>query len=630
MIWQSHKVAGARGNFQDSRIDKFSLTTLEEPLKPDLYPPCAVYLNYLRSNTHHRGCYVVLRAIGEPVIKPIVINAVEDETGEVDRLAIHDVCELARSRCLLPKDTVVAVKEPFYMMTACGSYEIRIDHPCDLVYLAGEDKERNYSVSLTAVRYTFGLDILSDSDDSLQRTLLRNSALVSLFCGKFGSARLDALNSLSEYSGPETVEDDIKGLYRAALALYQQQDYSAAQSVLDELLELAPDDKEARLESTKISARLREQDEGIYDFHALALSMPGTEFFADCASFLRRTEVRQTKGCGSGIFATEDIPAGGLIACEKAYACVHLFKSKFDINTEAALASRIIQRLTDNVWQQRDEKPQTASDFQSVDGIPVIDALRVTEMGDVNSFGLIPNRPSEPYGNTPDIESDPDTTSLALWGHCQNLKHSCLQNAQRSFIGDLLFLRATKHLNKDDEILLSHQSDQFDLDTRQMVVKELFGYHCDCNLCIADRKVGKTVRATREELEQAAKKLVFANQKALAKHAMSLLKRCGFKIEGHDSTGGPCLIHGVNSAMSPMVVVALIYLGRVQEFESQADAYEKLAKEAYIIINVEEGCVEKLSSSIPACGNIRKEKPPTLETINPRLHQRLQGFYDNI
>lgn len=111
---------------------------------------------------------------------------------------------------------------------------------------------------------------------------------------------------------------------------------------------------------------------------------------------------------------------------------------------------------------------------------------------------------------------------------------------------------------------------------------------------------------------------------------MSLLKRCGLKIEGHDSTVGPCLIHGVNSAMSPMVVVALIYLGRVKELESQADAYEKLAREAYIIINAEEGGFEKLSSSIPACGSIRKEKPPPLEKINPRLQERLQSFYDNI
>lgn len=45
-----------------------------------------------------------------------------------------------------------------------------------------------------------------------------------------------------------------------------------------------------------------------------------------------------------------------------------------------------------------------------------------------------------------------------------------------------------------------------------MIIKELFGYHCDCNLCIADRKVGKTARATHEELEQAAERLAFASK----------------------------------------------------------------------------------------------------------------------
>ncbi|THY38348.1 hypothetical protein D6C99_09137 [Aureobasidium pullulans] len=71
--------------------EKSFLTAFEKPLKPDPYPPCAVplkklkriYLKDLKSNTHNHGCYVVLRAFGEPVIKPIVINAVEDESGEV-------------------------------------------------------------------------------------------------------------------------------------------------------------------------------------------------------------------------------------------------------------------------------------------------------------------------------------------------------------------------------------------------------------------------------------------------------------------------------------------------------------------------------------------------------------------
>ncbi|THX34840.1 hypothetical protein D6D10_07464 [Aureobasidium pullulans] len=84
--------------------EKSFLTAFEKPLKPDPYPPCAVplkklkriYLKDLKSNTHNHGCYVVLRAFGEPVIKPIVINAIEDESGEVDRLAIHDMCEPSR------------------------------------------------------------------------------------------------------------------------------------------------------------------------------------------------------------------------------------------------------------------------------------------------------------------------------------------------------------------------------------------------------------------------------------------------------------------------------------------------------------------------------------------------------
>ncbi|KAI5252193.1 hypothetical protein E4T42_03565 [Aureobasidium subglaciale] len=370
----THK--GKKGQKRGSK--NWSMATREELL--ERYSLHQIYIKDLRCDTHHRGSYILLRAFGEPFIKPIVVNAVEDEAGDVDKLAIHDNCEPARGRSLLPRGALVAVKEPFYMMAACGNSEIRVDHPCDLIYLAGEDElipacwrtsrstleykelgneaysHRDYLVA--SRHYTFGLDRVEEQDDVLRRTLLRNRALASLFCGKFESARSDAMNSLAKFPSQKTVAEDTVGLHRAALASYQLQDYQSARTLLRKLLQNAPYDDEAQDELAKVFARLQEQKEGVYDLHALALSMPEKKFFADCASFIRGVATFAPKGRAPGLFATEDL-----------------------------------------AW---------------IDGAPIVDVFALQGKMDYNAIGLTPNRPHEPYGDTPDIESGPDKTSIAL------------------------------------------------------------------------------------------------------------------------------------------------------------------------------------------------------------------------
>ncbi|KEQ98326.1 hypothetical protein AUEXF2481DRAFT_479711 [Aureobasidium subglaciale EXF-2481] len=177
-----------------------------------------------------------------------------------------------------------------------------------------------------------------------------------------------------------------------------------------------------------------------------------------CSSFTRRVTTFAPKGRAPGLFATEDISVGALVACEKTHPYVHSFRSKFDISPNAVLVSRIIQMLFDSAPRlSNTDAPPKTSDLTWIDGAPIVDVFTLQGKMDYNAIVLTPHRPHEPYGDTPDIESGPDKTSITLLGHCQNIRHSCLENTQRSSIGDLLSLKATKDIMKGTEILTSFQ-----------------------------------------------------------------------------------------------------------------------------------------------------------------------------
>lgn len=68
-----------------------------------------------------------------------------------------------------------------------------------------------------------------------------------------------------------------------------------------------------------MQTRILEQEEGIYDFKAMAEKVKNGDVWLDCADFVKRTEVRESAGRGRGFFAIEDIQKGEIIMVEKAF-----------------------------------------------------------------------------------------------------------------------------------------------------------------------------------------------------------------------------------------------------------------------------------------------------------------------
>ena len=329
-------------------------------------------IDELLLETVHRGRVLIVRTFCEPSRMLSVQNAIEDETGNVERLAIYNGDPYLAPTQVLPKDAIVAVKEPYYKVTGDGSVTIRVDHPSDILLLDAThamvpasllprlvelDKdalayknEGNTAYGkndyLAAVGlYTKGIELCAadSGDEDLRRDLLRNRSLVNTLLGRFETARTDAITSLSpEVNGlvssfdalqlgpsvdlnPEiwskgksnhVVKNDIKGLYRAGRAAYELGDYVGAERHFEDAL-LLDEDSDCVRELVRTTARITEQETGIYHFATPTRHRPRL----DHAEFLANVYVKHTGDAkkGRGLFAKKAIKAGKLLLVEKAF-----------------------------------------------------------------------------------------------------------------------------------------------------------------------------------------------------------------------------------------------------------------------------------------------------------------------
>ena len=91
------------------------------------------------------------------------------------------------------------------------------------------------------------------------------------------------------------------------------------------------------------------------------------------------------------------------------------------------------------------------------------------------------------------------------------INHSCLPNSVRTFLGDVLLLRATRNIAEGEEITAQYVAPELVLEERQHKFMGTWGFACDCTLCTVDARVGNKVEGERmvifEELKSVAQKL---------------------------------------------------------------------------------------------------------------------------
>ena len=515
----------------------------------EAYPPCTtkvedlerMSLSDLRMETHHRGHVLFLRRIS-PVaeLKTLSWAVVQSGSDEAERIEVF-LHKTKYGVDTLDLCSEFLVKEPYYTLNNHGEPTIRVDHPSDIAIVSIRDSTEAWRNRQTEksplvkapsllkeegnaalqkedfarayVSYTAGLRLISEgvkTDETLRRDLHRNRSHVNLALHRYDEAIIDAHSSLIGGDDAAANSLDAKAHYRAGLALYALGTFSAAKESFEKQERLQPGNEYARLYLRKVKARLEEQCKGSYDMQKIVGSLSRSNGRPDIASFDRHVEVRASPGAGRGLFATRKFRQNEIIMCEKAFCVVWSYEREafsalaVDVREDAlirvfpaGLHKAVVQKLLNNpslaekVLDLFGDYTGLGKNLIECDGSPVVDTFQIHDIVQRNAFG--PGQQTE--------HEDATTASTGLWIKASYINHSCVPNAKKDYVGDLMILRAAHPIAEGEEITQSYDESR-DHDARTSSLFRTWGFKCRCMLCIAEEADGPAVREKRRELGQ--------------------------------------------------------------------------------------------------------------------------------
>lgn len=522
----------------------------------DPYPPSTKTVNELVSisipelqlETHHRGKVLFVRTIDTALRVAAVHSIVQDATGTAERFALYNTDVAAGAEEVLPEDAIFAIKEPYYMVNANKSYSLRVDHPSDLVQLSPLDtrisrdicanlvqvdksaldwKEEgnvaynaeNYLAALRA--YSQGLDACSFDDKTIKYDLLRNRAVVNILLKRCEHALADAKAAIipaKEREDDEAVALNSKAYERAGRAAYELGRFEEAEACFRKMQKLAPTNAVAFSALERIEQRKKECSSGDYDFMKMSKSANKKHNRLDHADFTSNTTIREAGAHGKGLFAAKDITAGQLIMCEKAmcvtfdsdetsqsYTILNHNTKRALTDTQATLLFALIQKLVYNPdlavgffdLFDGDYHPKTS--LQAIEGLVPVDTFRAQAIIEYNCFACPTIRSSSRAAQKQAI-GPAGYHSTGLWLRASYINHACDGNALRSFIGDMMIVRATRDVAKGEEILMPYRLPDAVNAVTQEELEKTWGFKCDCDLCIAEAASLPTQRKYRAQL----------------------------------------------------------------------------------------------------------------------------------
>ncbi|KAJ5710040.1 hypothetical protein N7493_009632 [Penicillium malachiteum] len=533
---------------------------------PLAYPPSTapfselnkMMLEDLTVETHHRGKYLLLRTVTPADLVTGAIAIAEDEDDRVFMLILYNQGEELSK--FMKLGTVLVVKEPYLKRLADGNYGIRVDHVSDLVFIPDFDdrvplawrpqitsaddspafwkeKGNEYfdedSHSLAIQCYTKVLERNPPPDLKIKTEL--NRSLCCLKTHHFDAAIRDADSVLQDSELSE------KALLRKAQALYYLRRYAESCEIHKLLGENYPKNSLAQHEFERASVRLAEQETGKYDFKKMMLEAQRRRPpHLERGTYVGPVKIKDTKTHGRGLFTTKAVKAGDLLLCEKAFC--YQFHDECDLGVtllispdtnRLALGSTV--ELNEAIAQKLHKNPSLASKFNDlyhgsyevseasniqVDGRAVVDSFLIQRIVDLNSFGSpLLSRDSHVAimcGDRPSEVENKTYYCSGIWCMASYINHSCLSNARRSFIGDMMIIRASKDIPANTEITFWYGSPVGRTEELSSNLAN-WGFNCDCASCKDIRQLGETVACTRKKLISELGKLFMNENKRMPK-----------------------------------------------------------------------------------------------------------------
>jgi len=524
------------------------------------YPPCTAYLedlkpmgfSELRMETHHPGRVLIAKRVADVVKLTAYSWTMVQELGskESERLEIW-LHKKRHGKEILELGELLRIKEPYFTLSDEGEPTLRVEHPSDLVIgrdeggstgvvdpegvpVAALKKAREYKdegntalrqhdLLLSHAKYTYGLNLLKTenlTEEELAHDLFRNRAHVNLLLNHLDEAKADALASFTGLDDELHRELDGKAYMRAGSAAYNLGEFREARTYFEKQEKLMPGSKDAIARRRKTDLRLKEQTIGAYDFRKIRAGLSTGRPQVDAASFSKNVEIRESSGKGRGLFVTSDLKPGEIILAEKAFCAVWghedeaLTAMTYDKRDDkirvfpAGLPKSIVQKLQDNpslverVLDLFGDYGGIGKELLLRNSNPVIDIFQIHDIVTRNAFGLHALDLSKQ-----NEQASVGNASTALWILAAYVNHSCVPNATKESIGDLMVLRATQSIRAGDEITHSYDASS-DFDARSAALITTWGFTCTCALCTVERMESPEVRKKRRELENEAKAFV--------------------------------------------------------------------------------------------------------------------------
>ncbi|KAJ5605534.1 hypothetical protein N7510_008315 [Penicillium lagena] len=522
----------------------FNLRTSFVPLA---YPPCTspvgdlkqIMIGDLLLETRHRGSYIILRTVTPPHRMTAIMAIVEDEQDNVVRFQMY---HQDKTEKVLEEGTVMILKEPYLKVSATdGGYAIRVDHLSDVIYLPKHDERipncwqpRLVEIITSAskwkevgngyfyeAKFREALDCYSEALNCSpkvqeEQALRLNRALCFLKTSQFDSA-LAELKPMKSAALPTE-----KALLRHAQALYCLQKHRECCKTLTVIRKEYPENETAKDMFTRAIERVAEQEKGRYRFklmqaEASKLRPP----HLDHATYVGPVVIKPCDQGGRGLFTTQAVKAGDLLLCEKALA--HAF-----IDEEPALGSVDITVLINAetntvtmggqtdlitmVIQKLHRNPSLAPVIKDLYHGSYKQSMFLTLMAcrflveravSYNCFGCCLS--SREYHMRFELiidNLDPDKAfhSCGLWPLASSMNHSCNSNADHSYIGDMMIVRASKNIPPNTEITLMYQTPSPDSNRELQKRLRHWGFQCNCVICKDFQSTKKSVLAKRKRL----------------------------------------------------------------------------------------------------------------------------------
>ncbi|KAL5531517.1 hypothetical protein ACEPAG_4394 [Sanghuangporus baumii] len=492
-----------------------------------------------------RGRVLVVRTLTQPcLVEGALCTVIEDESRAVHNLRVYNV-DFNDPRNVLPFGVALAIKEPYCEAATEATSGVRVDHPSDLVYLSEGDEHHPESWRTTFLenlpcspseklkdegnelfkkglyrpavcKYTAALR--RDPSSALKTSILLNRAQSRLLLGSYESAAIDAEEIIKVYGD----QPNEKALFRAARALYELGRYEEARKHLEQLVATYSQNRDAKSILTKTRQRLAEQQFGKYDWVSLISearkSVPRLEI-ADYMGSVRLSD-------NGYLVASSDIKSGDLLLCNNAVEVLYpadLAKEKrtlvYDVTRDVLtqgegwkLTQRIATKITQNptsgdiVYSLLEgleyESNASTKQLLTADRRVVVDIYALEAIREAYAEPFPTLHPSVPTNIAP-------SQGIGLWplGTRAHLKHSCLPNASRSFIGDAMILRACRDTPRGEIITVSHVHPSLPFEERRVALARGSGTPCDCKFCEIEEKEGQNMRQQRVDLVQRVKEL---------------------------------------------------------------------------------------------------------------------------